>query len=129
MRYCSPEHPPPTTLTRRPPHGFSATNCLILLAAFSESEIMKSQLDSKTILTFGHFARFGMTLAFLPILDRSFDRVFGKHRAMDFYRRQIEFLDDDAVLDLQRFFVALAFDQLGDVAGAGDRTAAAESLE
>jgi hypothetical protein len=38
MRYCKPEHPPPTTFTLSPTSGLSAINCLILLTAVSESE-------------------------------------------------------------------------------------------
>src|SRR3954449_3836702 len=68
-------------------------------------------------------------LARPPVADRGLDRVLGEHRTVDLHRRELQLLDDLAVLDRERLVDGLPFDELGDVARARDRAAAAEGLE
>src|SRR5580658_4173107 len=90
IRYCKPEHPPPTTFTRKPLPGFSDESCLILETAFSDSEIiLVNYLCAASLRGFAlggpvhlrtirvGLAGRGCALAAAPVGDRRLYSIFG----------------------------------------------------
>ena len=65
----------------------------------------------------------------VKILDRTFDRVFRQHRAMQLHWRQTQLLRDLSVSDPASLLKRHAADELGQVGAGGDGGPAAEGLE
>src|SRR5438552_4472113 len=127
----SPEHPPPTTFTRRPASGspFWATRVWILRAAWSVIPMALALATQSLSAGLSHLRLGRLLPALLPVRDRRLDAVLGEHRAVDLDGRQGELLHDLRVLDLHDLVDRLALHELGHVARARDGAPAAERLE
>src|SRR2546423_7808051 len=68
-------------------------------------------------------------LLVFPVADGGLDRIFGKHRAVNFDWRKRKLADDVRILDGQRLFDGLALYPFGSQRRAGNRGAAAKRLK
>src|SRR5258706_10295081 len=68
-------------------------------------------------------------LLLLPVTDRGPDCILGQHRAVNFHRRQGQFLHDLRVLDRKGLVDRLALDPFGRKRRGRDRPTATKGLE
>src|SRR5262245_13346588 len=115
------------TLTRKPRLSSSASGTRVRIFSTAESLSRIPVTPAIDSPSGGRLAL--LVLAHAPVLHGCLDRVLGKNRAVDLDRRERQLLDDVGVLDLLHLVDRLPLHQLGHVARARDRAAAAERLE